>query len=597
MKITAAQFHEKFLNEAHSIFNRVVIGEDGSIYSNGIFISMYDSNTICERAYILAIGYSICHDEAYAAKVRAMLDYARRLLVETNGIPHFSKETVSLCDQGRQFKVLLHAAQLVGDTEAYKWISDLLAAWPYDEKKHRFVERFVAGAGYPTHINGSLDVYNMLAEGAADAWCAGHLAGNRALVEQAKDSVVNFLLPGQREDFGWSYHCKRDVDVGAMSDGEDEYNYNLYLLYVLSPLLEIEEARELVAEPLMRSFDMLYDRFKLGDGSMYAPVHWGWDHLWECTLYAAVLGWRFYHYCGVEKYSEISARALDWLIRADMGVGNLHSSNMTTCGLFWGTYFLDMFKDNFEVEFEGEPATDEQIIATLDRTEKILRIPPADDTHLNFYFSIYGCNTAPAIRRKINRMKFHPEHEIAEIPHEGSVTLSLPWDDPVNCAAGSAEISYDAEGLNLTVDCERVMTNQPYHGPTLFRGDNILLELKEGSTRTLISLTIEEGKPVIYRYNNRFRIGEDLRIFKYDIPRGWYDEKSTLTAEIADGHTRFTARLVKEELGGITLTEGSTLTVGLAIVCHTAYGCQFNQWGKTPLETRPLPYDGKWILK
>lgn len=597
MKITAAQFHEKFMKEARAICSRVTIGEDGSIYSNGQIITMYDSNDVCSRSYLLAIAYSICGEEIFAQKVRALLDYARRLLVETNGRLHFSKEVVSLCDQGRSFKILLHAAQLVGDTEAYSWIADLLAAWPYDEKKHRFVERYMAGVGYATHINGFCDVYNMLAEGAADAWCAGHLAGNRTLVERARDSVVHFLLPGQREDGLWSYHCKRDIDMGKMNDGEDEYNYNLYLLYVLSPLLEIEEARELVAEPLMRSFDVLYERFALGDGSMYAPVHWGWDHLWESTLYAALLAWRFYHNCGVEKYSAISARALDWLMRADLGVGNLHSCNMTTCGMFWGTYFLDMFKDNFEVAFEGEPVSDERIIATLDRTEKILRIPPADDVHLNFWFSLYGCNTAPAIRRKINRMKFHPAHETAEIPHEGSVRLALPWDDPANCAAGSATVSYDATGLNLTVECERKMTNQPYHGPTLFRGDNILLELREGGIRTLISLAIEDGNPVIYRYSNDFSIGADLRCFKEEIPRGWYAEKSSLTAEVQEGVTRFTARLDIAELGGITLRCGEEITVGLAIVCHTAYGCQFNQWGKTPLERLPLDYDGRWILK
>ena len=56
MKITAAQFHEKFMNEARAMYNRVVIGEDGSVYSNGIFISMYDSSTICERADIIASG-------------------------------------------------------------------------------------------------------------------------------------------------------------------------------------------------------------------------------------------------------------------------------------------------------------------------------------------------------------------------------------------------------------------------------------------------------------------------------------------------------------------------------------------------------------
>lgn len=593
--ISARDFDARFLREMEEKYNSLSLGEDGGIAPKGVYRWLLDPVAAMSASWDMALAYHVSHDEKYRQMADALLEYLERSLIHQDGYTYWAVPyPPSFCQQGRWSREALRAAQLTGNQKALGWMCQMFNAWPYDKEGHRFVERFMPGIHLPQSVNGFLTTYNMIADGTVNCWILAKQTGCDELLEKARDTLCNFILPGQREDGLWSYHAKRNVDMGLYNDGEEEYNYNLYLLYILSHLLYDEEARALIQEPLRRSFDELYRRFNFGDGSMYVPMHWGWDHIWEGAIYAAIISWRLFHFCGLEEYEELSARSMNWMIEADLGVGR-HGGGNSAVGLYWGSYFEDLYTEDFCVT--GEVASREDIIRTLEFVLSKFRIVRSDVTHRGIFFGTSQYRTVHDIERKIVRMKKPTIDETATIAKAPEKTvLELPWQYEQSCYAGRAEVSYDDEALHLRVQTNCKGYTQSYEGASLFAGDGILLDLTAADgSHARVSLAREGEKEVLYRYNDKIPFRGDLRLYVQSEPRGWYLEKSTLSMTMEEAGLVYEAKLLWNELG-LKPDAGEKLAAGLAIIRQTAYGPQYNQWGKTGMEDLNNEYSGSWTF-
>ncbi len=595
LTISARDFDARFLREMEVKYNSLAVGEDGGVAPKGVYRWLLEPTAAMSASWDMALAYHVSGEEKYREMADALLNYLEQSLIRQDGYIYWAVPfPPSLCQQGRWSREALRAAQLTGNKKALGWMCEMYNAWPYDKKGHRFVERFMPGTHLPTSVNGFLTTYNMIADGTVNSWILAKETGCEELLEKARDTLCNFILPGQRTDGLWSYHAKRDVDMGLFNDGEDEYNYNLYLLYILSHLLYDEEARALIQEPLRRSFDELYRRFNFGDGSMYAPVHWGWDHIWEGAIYSAVISWRLYHDCGIKEYESQCARSLNWMIEADLGVGR-HCTRNSAVGLYWGSYFEDLYTEDFCVT--GEVAPREDIIRTLEYVLSQFRIVRSDSTHHDIFFNRGLFQTVLDIERKIMRMRKPTVDETAVIARAPEKTvLELPWNYEQTCYAGRAEVSYDDKALYLRIqtDCKKYV--QSYEGASLFAGDGILLDLSDSDGKhARISLACEGEKEVVYLYNDKIPFRGDLRLFVHSEPRGQYLEKSKLQMTMEPSGLVYDATLLWSELG-LKPTAGEKFTAGLAIIRQTAYGPQFNQWGKTGMEDLNNEYSGSWMF-
>ncbi|MBQ1264547.1 MAG: hypothetical protein IIY04_03930, partial [Oscillospiraceae bacterium] len=579
------QFPDKFVSDMRAKLGGLKFDENGSVYNPGVYIHIISSEAACTMAYSFSLAWKFSGDEAFRTAVIKLLDFANRTLVRHNGQTYFEDSAVvtGLCSQGRTARHAYKAAMMAGDKDALAWLDEIFSNWPYNKEKHRFVERFTKVTHYPTSINGFLDTLNMIAEGAADSWLVGKETGNQELIEKAKDTICNYILPEQLDSGLFNYHSKREIDMEIYNDGETEYNYNLYLIYILSHLLKIDEAREILAAPLEKSMRALYERFHFSDGGIYTPVHWGWDHVFESTLLTANLAWRLYHYCGYKEYESICARAVNWLMIADMGSGNHEALYFP--GLYWSYLFEDLLMDEFSVT--GDVAEEAQVADTLEMVEKQLAKLPASRNHVDLFFGLQIQKIWMALQRKVNRMKqVGTDAFAAVIPSAPQkAVLDMPWMYPEFGYAGKAEVSYDDEALYLTVQTDCKSLKQPYTAAELYQGDGVLLELngKDGA-HVVAVLALEDGKPVIYKYNDTvIPFGGDLRCFKTSIPFGWYLEKSSLACEMKEEGLCYTAKLLWSELG-VSAKSGDELTGGISINRSTLYGVDYNQWGKTVME-------------
>lgn len=587
--ISFDQFQERLYNDCLRNIDRYVFADNGSIYPKGPHHNMISPEAACREAYVLATSYSLSGDPLLAEKAETFLDYAGKSLIEKDGVVYWPAPVASLCSMGRWAREAFRAAQILHYQPAMQWLGKLLDSWPYDYENHRFVERFLEATHYPTSVHGFLTTYNMIAEGAADSWLVAFETGHESLVEKAKDTIINFILPGQGEDGIWNYSAPKTENMGLLNDGEKEFNYCLYLVYILSNLLEKTDAREVLKDPLSRAMDTLLDRFLNADGSIYTPVHWGWDHIYESTLLTSVICWRLYRYCGFSRYESITARGIHWLMKTDMGCGNL-AGGMSCVGLYWNALFLDLLKDNFSVR--GEFACKENVIQTLEMVEDKLSVLPADATHLALYFSLQVYATRYAIQRKIMRMKSELSESI-EIPvYPHTVSVPLPWQFADTGYSGSVELGYDEDSLHIAVNCDGPMDNQPYENAFLFQGDGVLLTLQDiHGNKVVLSLALQNGSPVIYLYNNAIPFKGDLRLYLESEPQGWYLKDSQIELEKTGNVTRFSAVLKWNELG-IHARKADCLMGGIAISRLTPYGCQYNQLGRTALEDKDFTYQG-----
>lgn len=590
--ITAAEFQEKFLQDLNREVSGLVWREDGAVYPDHIYQNMLSAEAACSLAYRCAVGSLFSKDKRYSECGKKALDYAGRSLIRCNGILYWGHSVPSLCQMGRWARDAIYAAQILDDRDAFAWLDEWMTAWPYDKEHHCFVERFTAATHYPTCVNGFLTTFNMVCEGAADAWMIAQKIGNAVLRERALDTLCGFILPGQRADGLWSYHAKRDVDMGLLNDGETEYNYNLYLLSILSNFLLDDEGRSLVIEPLERSFRELYKRFHFEDGSVYTPVHWGWDHIWESTLLCCEISWRLFRWCGKAEYEAICARGLHWLQTADLGAGNL-GDGISCVGLCWNTHFMTILAEGFRVS--GDVAETGQILETLRMVERKLAILPPDWGHNGLYFSLHNYETLQALQRKI--MRLQGQQEEIHIPHTPETRVyKLPWEYPQTGYAAEVTLSYDEQALYLraTVVCGKAF--QPYTQASLYQGDGLLLDLQaEAEEPRRLSLALENEKPVIYYYNNKIPFGGDLRLYVESEPHGWYLHDSTLTCEASGDSICYEAKILWREIG-IEPKDNLKLDGGISVNRYTRCGVQFNQLGRTAMENRDRSYTGKIIL-
>lgn len=570
-----------------------MIREDGAIYPKGPYHHMIGPDAACREAYVMAVAYHFSGDEMLCQKAKIFLDYAGNSLIHKDGYVYWPAPLATLCSMGRWAREAYRAAEILQYAPAMQWLDEIFDCWPFNAEEHRFVERFMEASHYPTSVNGTLTVYNMIAEGVTDGWLIANKTGNKSLKNKVIDVLCNFILPGQREDGLWNYHAPRTVDMGNLNDGEEDYNYSLYLVYILSNLLECPDARPLLQGPLKKGIDVLIERFMHTDGSIYAPIHWGWDHIYESTLLTSVVCWRLYRYCDYAQYSVVAARGIHWLMVADLGVGNL-SKGMSCVGLHWSALFLDMLKDDFCVE--GELCTKEEVIQTLEKVEKILAIVPPDSIHHEFYFSLQVYNTYYAIQRKIQRLK-KEKADILSIPMLPAwVRTDMPWQFEDTGYNGDMALSYDKDSLLLNINCSGTMQRQPYSAASMFQGDGVILTLNDAKgNHALVNLALEDGIPVAYLYNDALSFKADLRVYVKSEPRGWYLTKSNVSAEKTESGVIFRAKLFWEELG-LEAGQGERLTGGIAITRYTPYGCQYNQWGRTDLEDKDFSYQGVFEL-
>lgn len=588
------QFSSNFVRDAESCLAGLEFAQDGSIYHKGYYINIIGGDAACSMAYRFALAWKFGAGENMRDAARQMLDYADRSLLRHNGYVYWPTPGPSLCQQGRWARDAYHAAVMINDKEAIAWLEEMFLAWPYDKENHRFLERFTPVTHYPTSINGFLTTLNMVAEGAADAWLIASQTANPTLLERAKDTICNFILPEQLPSGFFNYHAKREVDSGLYNDGETEYNYNLYLVYILAQLLDLEDAREILLEPLKKSFDALYTAFQFEDGSIYTPVHWGWGHIFESTFLTAVISWKLYHWCGLPEYEAVCARAIHWLMVTDLGAGN--HERLYVPGLYWSHLFQDILKDDFCVS--ADVADEEQIADTLQILERKLSRLPGSRNHIDSHFSLGDHKIWQAVQRKVNYMNSHASSTFTVPFAPKRATINMPWMYPQTAYSGSAELSFDHEALYIRVKTNCKDINQPYEAAELYQGDSVLLELNSpnGSGHCVVIMAQENGRPVLYKYNDRqIPFGGDLRVYRTSIPFGWYLEKSSLSLVAVDEGICYDAKLLWNELGVIP-SAGDAFTGGISINRSTPLAVQYNQWGKTAMEVSDFSRKGTFIF-
>lgn len=281
------------------------------------------------------------------------------------------------------------------------------------------------------------------------------------------------------------------------------------------------------------------------------------------------------------------------MIEADFGVGR-HGGGYSGIGLYWGSYFYDLYMDDFCVT--GNVAERAHIIRTLEMVHSKFRVVRPDNTHRNIFFGTSQYNTVHAIERKIMRMKKQCEDTatIARVPE--TTTLQLPWQFNETGYAAIARISFDDEALYVQVQTNCKDYQQAYEGPSLFAGDSILLDLSApNDTHARLSLAREGSTEVIYLYNDKIPFRGDLRLYIQSEPRGWYLSESDLTMTMTSSGLLYDVKIVWDEIG-LKPQAGETFNAGLAVIKQTPYGPQFNQWGRTGMEDLNNEYRGKWTF-
>jgi len=372
IKIDFEKMASEFDLTKKNILSQYRADEEGLIWdvSNPQYNFLIESRSSANLAGMLAILNEVTPEKKIRDFAFACLRYAKDCSIYYKGVWFWSEEYVAtLCSQGRNLRQLYYAAKILKDKESMNWLGDFLRSWPFLPEEHRFVERFIPGI-VKEHNRGTPQPFNMELEGAVDAYLVGKEIQNSLLMERARDVILNYFLPYQREDGLWDYGPGRQLEV----------NYSLYCLFLLGHLLCFPEWGKILGEPLHKSLQEVKKCFMFPDGSVYAPVHWGWAHIWESTLFYAYVGWVLNKYCGYSYSSEV-ARALNWFFRCRLNQDLRFGGDGIPAALILSHLIYE------KVNVEGERANNSQILVTLRKVEEKIRAP-WDEVHRARYYSV-----------------------------------------------------------------------------------------------------------------------------------------------------------------------------------------------------------------
>lgn len=362
----------EYANSLKKELSSLEVDEDGDIWNieNANYDVLIEARKSCTLAFRCALVWDATKEERYRAFGERCMHYARRCAVYHNGVYFWPQEYVaSLCSLGRSLRELYYAARIFDDGRIMEFLGAFLSAWPYLPQEHRFVERFVPGL--VKESNKRLpQPFNMELEGAVDSWLVGKELNNKLLMERGKDMILNFFLPHQIKD---------GVDKGLWHYGPDrqmERSYSLYALTIICHLLRFPEWHGALKVPVHESFEGIRRTSAFDDGSVYASVHWGWNHIGETTVAFGYVGWMLTKYCGYN-YGNDVARALQWVRETEIGAVDYNAELVvmspvssvdydaetgfgTDC---WGYGAQSLLLERVSVE--GEKATPAQIVDTL----------------------------------------------------------------------------------------------------------------------------------------------------------------------------------------------------------------------------------------
>jgi len=589
--LSAQDYRPRLERECLDDVNAYVIEPDGAMYRKGAAIDLLRGPDACGLALKHAVAFVLSGQNRFREFASAALSVAEAGLVECrDGLRFWPMEpVVSLCAQGRCIRTAYYAARAVGDDKAIAWLADMMDRWPYLPQEHRFVERMLAGPQKPTSVGVFSHSFNMLAEGGVDGWMLGKAMGNQALMERAEDEIVHFILPHQREDGHWDYRARSESTSPTDACGPEEYNYSMYLTVILSNLLQFAEWRDLLVGPIRRSYEALRERFEFPDGSIYAPVHWGPNHIFESTLFSMILAWRFHRHVGMSEYGEVAARALHWSETVQM--------QNIAAGLFWERHFMEMLLDDFKVE--GEVAELPAILQTLRDFERRIATPQASHPQYGRYHA--DIPLVLSMRRKIQSLADQiegiraDEVQVARWP-EQSEPLRANWRPDANILSYEATFAWDQQYLHASFRVANDAHWQPYEGLDLFRGDGVILQLRNGGGAPIrVSLALTQEGPVVFRYNPDLSFGVLRTWLTPDVDKGVELSQSSLTVHVDGRWAHYTGKLAWEELG-LAPAAGMSLVASFTVTKLMPIGFQHLSWGEDPFDPHVSGEPGRLTL-
>ncbi|HEX2948382.1 MAG TPA: hypothetical protein VHV83_02240 [Armatimonadota bacterium] len=586
---SAQQYLPRLVDECRREVARYAIDDDGTIYPRGTTINYTPGTAACELALKHGVAAKLSGDQMLADFTRACLLDAEVGLIKYKGHWFWANEmTPSLCAQGRWMRNAYYGAMAIHDERALGWLMEMMDHWPYLPEEHRFVERVLAGPQKATSVGGFSHAYNMLTEGAVDGWMFGYATGNHELMARCEDELENFVLPGQRDDGHWDYRARSEGMAPEESCGVNEFNYSFYTTAILSNLLRFDAWKERLVGPVQRSYDALRARFENADGSIYAPVHWGWGHIFESTIFSAIVAWRLKVATGDARYGEVMARALHWSEMAEIQHGERP--------LFWDRHLLEAMFDDFMVE--GDVADTPQIIDTLTYFENKLATPSDGDMQFGRY---YGDLTLTfPMQRKIQYLRDSASGAVAgqlKVPlaPQQSETVKLFWYRDAKILQADASFSWDTQYLYANFIVANDGHWQPYHDAELFRGDGIILTFSGTEGRDVrISLALTEQGPVVYSYNAELPYGFMRDWLPKGTVEGWTLTASQLSVDVGDAHVIYRAKLSWRELGVMPST-GEAIPFSFTLTKLRRIGWQHRTWGHDPFDST-IPHDAGRLM-
>lgn len=158
---------------------------------------------------------------------------------------------------------LLRLVRATGDAGLLSLVADIWRRWPYDEERHNLATEPSIEGGDTTPN----DTYNMKMVGATAMWLLGKYLDDKALMSRARDSVLNFVLPGLQPEGYWYYRPgspEGEIVNGIMSNN----HYDGFVKYLVSRLLMHEEWRNEpgVLDALRRGMDFTLNKLTEDDG-------------------------------------------------------------------------------------------------------------------------------------------------------------------------------------------------------------------------------------------------------------------------------------------------------------------------------------------
>jgi len=496
-------------------------------------------------------------------------------VVKCKGVSFFPQSVPNWSGDGRTLRRAFFASQWIGDNAALEWIADMIRRWPYKEKDHRFVERFVAGTNAETSRGAFSNSMNMLLEGGLDAWLVGRALNDQALMDRGRDVIENVILPGQREDGLWNYSAASE-GCDPYRLGTEECNYSQYVAEMLAYLLEYPEWRDRLLPVLVKSFDELCRRFELSGGAIYVKVHWGWGWTQETTLMNANLAWKLFHHAGQKQYECVIARRLAWLKAVDMGP----KYQQVLRHLYDMHNLWEMMAEGVNVE--GDLPELHELLPPLERMEREISVIPGG-SHREMYFERKLGNCARAIQRKIHAIRTEmaggePPELIAGRGTPGA-ELDLPWRFGNGILSTRVRAWWTPPALSLRAVVANPDHSQPYHGSQTDMGDSVSLVLHpEGGAEIRLTAALTRFGPQVFRYADGAEFSQQ-RGWARDYHEGDILADSNLEVFIHSGLVEYDMTIPWAPLG-IAARPGLTTPLTMMINHYSQGYFQYMNWGK-----------------